>query len=82
MEKEKIRYIFVDTIERQNKDKTKIYTYACVCLLTKSNCDLMQVYVTDEQADKLIDLENRDISEYISVEYNSYSKAFTPKINL
>ncbi len=77
-------YRLVRILERKNKEG-KPYHLAVVLFNYANDCDLLRILITDEQLDKLNDLlkQNKvDINQYVSIEYNSYQKAYQPKINI
>lgn len=82
MEKE---YQIVRVIERKNKEN-KTYYLALVLFNRDYDSDLLRILVTENQAEKLIDIigdvDSDDISQFIKIEYNSFQKSYQPKITI
>lgn len=78
-------YELIRVLERTNKEG-KNYFLAILCYHTDRSSDLIQVLITPEQAEKLkkVDLNTQryDMSKHITIEYNTYSKAYQPKITI
>ena len=77
-------YKLITILNRKNKEG-KEYKLACLAYITDKSCDLIQALITSEQAEKLAKVINDirfNMSEYVTVEYNSYSKAYQPKITI
>lgn len=78
------QYKLVRVLSRKKKDSDKCYYLAYVILNTDNGCDLINILITKEQADKLIKLVNDnsfDIGKYIEIKYNNYQKTYQPVIN-
>lgn len=78
------QYQIVRVIERKNKEN-KTYYLAIVLFNNHYDSDLLRILVTEEQADKLLDIigsEEDDITSFIAIDYNSYQKNFQPKITI
>lgn len=79
------KYQFICFTKRKNKEQTKEYNLINLALVSETSCDLIALVVNEQQIEKIkIKLQDRnfDISNIINVEFNSYSKQFTPKINI
>lgn len=74
-------YQYLRVITRKNKEK-KDYYLALVIFNREDDSDLLRILVTEEQAEKLMDLDDDDISEYVTIVYNSYQKVYQPKIKI
>lgn len=76
-------YKLVRILSRKNK-QDKPYYLAYLILNTDNSCDLLQVLIKEEQAQKLNKLVNDnsfDISKFIDIKYNPYQKSYQPVIN-
>lgn len=77
-------YRLVRVLSRKSKNSDKVYYLAFLSVNTDTSCDLLDIMITKEQADKLIKLvddKNFDIGKYVSVEFNKYDKSYKPVIN-
>lgn len=78
------QYKLITIINRTNKEG-KNYKLACIALISDKSCDLIQALITPEQADKLSKVINDtrfNMGDYIKIEYNSFAKAYQPKITI
>lgn len=78
------KYKLVDIIERTNKENKKYYL-AVILLKNSYDCDLIKVLVRENQVQKLYELSSQkdfDISNYLEIQYNNYSKSYQPVIKL
>lgn len=78
-------YEFLRVLDRKNKEG-KPYHLALVLFNRKDDSDLLRILVSPEQADLLVDYcsdnDTNNITSLVQIEYNSYQKAYQPKINL
>lgn len=75
-------YKLIKVFGRKNKEG-KPYYLAYMAYIGDSDVSLLNCLVTKEQADKLnskVNDANFDISQYVQVSFNSYKKAYEPKI--
>lgn len=76
-------YKLVRVLSRKNKAGDKTYYLAYLLYNTDKSCDLLNVIITKEQADKLIKLvddKNFNINDYVKIEFNIYDKSYHPVI--
>lgn len=78
------QYQLVRIVERKNKEN-KTYYLAFVLFNRENDSDLLKILLPSNLVDdfsEFIGTEDDDITKYIKVEYNSYSKTFQPKITM
>lgn len=81
MEKE---YQIIRILKRKNKED-KEYYLALVLFNRDYDSDLIRILIKPEQVEKLSNLlknKQDDISRFIQIDYNSYQKAYQPKITI
>ena len=78
-------YQLISVLEKKNKEN-KPYFIAYLAYITEKNCDLINVLVSSDIAEKLkLELNNNkviDMTKYVKIEFNSYQKAYQPKLVL
>lgn len=78
------KYELYRIISRKSKEG-KEYFLAIVILSTDNDCEIVRILLRNhQQAEKLqqaMKTPNFDISKYIEIKYNSYSKSYLPSIN-
>lgn len=77
MEKE---YQLIRLLERQNK-QNKTYHLALVLYNRENDSDLLRILVKDDQVVKLQELIERgqdNVSKFVKIDYNSFSKQYVP----
>lgn len=80
---EKEQYNLFKIVKRKNKEG-KEYYLAIVIMSNQYDCDIVRILLKPEQVEKLnqaIKTPNFDVSKYIEVKYNTFTKAYQPSIN-
>lgn len=75
------KYVLSRLLERKGKDN-KVYHYAHLLFFMPTDTELIKVYISSEQFNALKSApKDIDINDYVSVEYNTFKKAYEPKIS-
>lgn len=78
-------YELLRVLKRKNKSG-KEYYLAVLLFNSENNCDLIQALVTEEQAKKLLESNEKvnriDMTKYVEIEYNTFSRSYQPKITI
>lgn len=78
------KYKFYRILQKKNKEG-KEYFIALIILDNDYDSDFIRVLISKDVANKLLEMSkspNFDISKYLTVSYNTYSKDYRPVIKL
>lgn len=75
------KYVYLGYTTYVNKDNIQVYL-ADVYITNGKNSDLLKILVNKDLIEFLEQNKFVDITNYISVEYNIFSKKYITKINL
>lgn len=75
------KYVYLGYTTYVNKDNIQVYL-ADVYITNGKNSDLLKILVNKDLIEFLEQNKFEDITNYISVEYNIFSKKYITKINL
>lgn len=75
------KYVYLGYTTYVNKDNIQVYL-ADVYITNDKNSDLLKILVNKDLIEFLEQNKFEDITNYISVKYNIFSKKYITKINL
>lgn len=68
-------------LSKVSKKSGNVNNYAHVLMFTPEDTDILKIYIKPEQAEALKQApKDFDINDYIEVDYNTYKRAYEPKI--
>lgn len=75
-------YVLIGINEKTSKKSDKSYIIAYLLLKTDYGFDIIQVLIDDETADFLSTYIGEDVSAFLSIKYNSYTKKYNPVLKI
>lgn len=67
-------------LSKEGKDGKK-YNYAHILVFSPYDTDILKIYIKPEQMEALKKVpKDFDIDDYLKVDYNTYKKAYEPKL--
>lgn len=75
------KYVLARLVEREGKEGKK-YHFAHLLFFLPTDTELLKLYINEKQYTALKSFpKDADINDYVSIEYNSFKKAYEPKIS-
>ena len=75
-------YVLIGIDEKHSKKSDKDYIIAYLLLKTGYGFDIIQVLIDNETANYLSTYIGEDVSAFLSIEYNSYTKKYNPVLKI
>ena len=75
-------YVLIDIDKKHSKKSNKDYNIAYLLLKTGYGFDIIQVLIDDETADYFSTYIGENVSGFLSIEYNSYTKKYNPVLKI
>lgn len=75
-------YILLGIDMKHSKKTNKDYLIAYLVFKTGYGFDIVQVLIDEETADFISTYVGEDVSTFLSIEYNSYTKKYNPVLKI
>ena len=75
-------YILLGIDKKHSKKSNKDYIIAYLVFKTGYGFDIIKVLIDDETADYLSTYIGEDVSDFLLVKYNSYTKTYNPVLKI